>query len=141
MYLNINHRMLGMPPDSNPVRQQLQEGILNDINMGYYAPNEIKPHSPVLYHAKESKYIHPLSLVQSTRKYAYSKLQNVLPLELYLNLPYFMIDDLLEGLRIGSEERQLDDDRHKAAAGKSKEEREAEQMEKDAMNLMRQADS
>ena len=129
--------MLGKPPDPNPIRQHLQENILYDINMGYYAPNEIKPHSPVLYHAKESKFIHPLSLVQSTRKYAYSKLQDVLPLDLYLELQYCVSEDLLEGLRVGAEERYKDDERAKQQTGKSKEEREADQMEREAAEMMR----
>lgn len=129
--------MLGKPPDPNPVRQRLQENILYDINMGYYAPNEIKPHSSVLYHHKESKYVHPLSLVQSTRKYAYSKLQDVLPLDLYLELPYCMIEDLLEGLRIGTEERYKDDEHRKQQMGKTQEEREADQMEREAQQMMR----
>jgi hypothetical protein len=102
-----------------------QEGILHDFNMGYYDRSQLNPHSSVAFIKKENEFVHPWSINAIGKYYGRAKLKDVIPLHDYLNLPAFLVDDLVLAISEGEAQRsKADADATPPEAGLSKEEKE-----------------
>lgn len=82
--------------------------------MGYYRFKERTPFDSVGFHSAENDYYHEYSLKEVGRRYAFNKLNELLPLKEYLELPLHTLPDMIEGLREGTFERYQWDERQKA---------------------------
>lgn len=86
--------------------------MLYDFNMGYYRTETMTPFSSVAYIKEENEFYHPLSFEETGKRYGFNKLHDVIPMETYLKLPAFMVDDFLNGITKGKEQRfKLDKDK------------------------------
>lgn len=83
----------------------LQESQLHDFDMGYYTLNDKDPFRSIKWIEQENTFTHQYSLEEIGRVYAFNKLQEYIPLDLYLNLPNIVVDDLITGLVNGRNER------------------------------------
>lgn len=90
-------------------KQAFDEKLLHDFNMGYLTPVTITPHSSVKFIEQENVFQHPWSIKNIGRNYGYGKLKEIIPLNEYLTLPAFLVDDLVEGITLGSEQRMKKD--------------------------------
>lgn len=84
---------------------KLNESALHDINMGYYTRKTITPFTSVGYFEEENKFYHPWSIFEQGKKYGSLKLKEVIPIKDYLELPGFIVDDLIDGISKGMIER------------------------------------
>lgn len=110
-----------------------QESILHDFNMGYYHPSKMTPHSSVAFIEKENEFAHPWSIENIGRNYGYAKLKDIIPLNDYLTLPAFLVDDLVAGLVKGETQRAKADAAAAPPEGQvSKEDRELLELAKKA---------
>lgn len=93
--------------------------MLHDLDMGYYTLEDRTPFSSIEWFEEENNYTHEFALEESARLYAFNKLQDYLPLELYLNLPTIVCDDIITGLVKGRAERhKFEEEQRKANAPK-----------------------
>lgn len=97
----VGHSLKDVPPD----KLMFYDMMLYRIKMGYTNPFEPKAHDSIEYHPSEHVYDHDLSIVSVGRHYSANKLQDIIPLELYLKLPTEVVAGLIEGLSIGIEDR------------------------------------
>jgi len=97
--------MLGKQPQGNLEKQAFDEQLMHDFNMGYLTPATMTPHSSVLFIDKENAFQHPWSIKNVGRQYGYARLKEIIPLNDYLTLPAFLVEDLVEGISAGSEQR------------------------------------
>lgn len=73
--------------------------------MGYLKKNDTSPHGPVSWVEKENSFIHPFSLKKRAFDYGFHQIKDVMPLDVYLDMPVDILDDIIEGIREGAEER------------------------------------
>lgn len=85
------------------------ERRLNRIGMGYTRRSDPSAHAPVSWVGEEHWFSHPWSIMKRCKDYGYHKLDKVMTIETYLNLPVDILDDVIEGIRVGSELRSKED--------------------------------
>jgi hypothetical protein len=90
----------------------VNDGLLYDLNMGYYSRKTITPHSPIAFHKEEHEFYHPWSLISSGEEYGYGKLHEILPLKDFMTLPAVVVESMLEGV-IKGQDRRLSEERAK----------------------------
>lgn len=73
--------------------------------MGYYNRRTINPFSSVGYFEEESKFYHTWSIYEQGRRYGSLKLKEIIPIKDYLELPAFVVEELIEGVSKGMIER------------------------------------
>lgn len=83
--------------------------MLHDINMGYYTLKTMTPHSSVGYHKDENKFYHPWSLESCGKEFGYAKLKEILPIRDFLTLPNVVVEEVIQGIVDGEQERLKDD--------------------------------
>lgn len=110
MFINKDYcaRSLSLPKtlsEHGPTFNRVIDLRLNRVGMGYLSADDRSPHGPVSWVAKEHNYVHPFSLKKRAFDYGFHQLKDLMPLETYLNLPADLLDDLIEGIREGSEMR------------------------------------
>lgn len=111
-YEAVNRRRLGRPPPSNSDNEIVDNGVVHDLNMGYYTRNTMSPHSPIGFHQKEHEFYHPWSLESSGEEYAYAKLGDMLPIKDFITLPNVVVEAVLAGM-IKGQERRFNDTKDK----------------------------
>jgi hypothetical protein len=104
-YRATNGRRLGRPPPKNPDEEMVNDGLIHDLNMGYYTRKTITPHSPIAFHKEETEFYHPWSLESIGEEYGYGKLEEIIPLTEYLTLPNTVIESVLAGVIKGKDRR------------------------------------
>lgn len=109
-YKAFNRNLLGKPTSSNKDSQELYDGILYDFSMGYYTHLSMNPFSSTEYFSVESECVHPFSFDNIGWKYGYNKLEQILPLDVYLNLPAAFVDPVISGIVRGKTERDVRDE-------------------------------
>lgn len=124
--MTISRMLVGTPLHQDKYAPTgLQESMLHDLDMGYYELDEKDPFRSIRWVKEENAYNHQFSLEEIGREYAFNRLQEYIPLELYLNLPNVILEDLINGLINGRNERHLHDEEIKKkdeVSGKSPEE-------------------
>lgn len=85
------------------------ESMLHDLNMNYYTPATMDPFSSVAYIPAENDFIHEWSIKSVAKKYGFYKLHEVMSLRDYMEMPMFMIDDLIAGVGEGRSQRDKAD--------------------------------
>lgn len=105
-YMRVSTGLLGKDI-SNITPEQLQryERMLYDFNMGYYRADTMNPWSSVAFIKEENEYYHPLSFEETGKRYGFNKLHEVIPMDAYLKLPAYMVDDFISGITKGKEQR------------------------------------
>lgn len=114
----------------------LQESQLHDFDMGYYTLTEKDPFRSINWIPEENAFTHQYSLEEIGRVYAFNKLQDYIPLELYLTLPNVIVDDLITGLVNGRNERHEYDE----AERKKRQKEEPSKTEDDLNELLKRVD-
>lgn len=121
----------------------LQESMLHDLDMGYYTLETRTPFSSIEWFEEENTFIHQYSLEEIGRVYAFNKLQDYIPLDLYLNLPTVVCDDIVTGLLKGKAERDEYDEKQRSEREgnpKSKQEEELDALAERLANIPKQQD-
>lgn len=109
-----------------PEKLYSYQRMLYQARMGYVDPFNPTPFDSIKYYPEEHAYEHDLSIQQVGRVYTRNKLEDVMPLKLYLDLPIDVGDELITGMTIGVKERlelevalkekEEDDERKRLAA-------------------------
>lgn len=81
------------------------ESMLHDLNMNHYTPATMDPFSSVAYIPEENNFWHEWSIKAVAKKYGFYKLHEIIPLKDYMEMPMFLIDDLITGVTEGRSER------------------------------------
>ena len=119
MFKGINAKLLGASMDHLPEEALVfNELMMYDFNMGYYTPNKQTPFSSVGYFKEENEFIHPWSIESSGKQYGYHKLHEIIPLKDFMEMPAFIVDELVEAVTQGKIARDKED----AAEAKRREE-------------------
>jgi len=95
--------------DVTPEAMSFNESMLHDLNMNYYTPATMDPFSSVLYIPEENEFYHEWSIKSVAKKYGFYKLHEIMPLRDYMEMPMFMIDDLITGVGEGRSQRDKQD--------------------------------
>lgn len=112
------------------------ESMLHDLNMNYYTPGTMDPFSSVAYIPVENEFIHEWSIKAVAKKYGFYKLHEVMSLRDYMEMPMFLIDDLIAGVGEGRSQRdKVDNPPDQDGNNKSPNVKETN---KDLMEIMRQ---
>lgn len=120
-YLRVSINLLGKDIRSlSPDRVDRYERMLYDFNMGHYTAETMTPFSSVLFQKSEYAFYHPLSLHEAMKRYGFNKLEGIIPMDVYLNLPASMIDETIEGITEGKKAR-FEADKRKEAENPDKE--------------------
>lgn len=83
----------------------LYEHMLYDFNMQFYTAATKTPFSGIQYFKEESEFYHPWSIKETMKIFGYNKLHEVMPLDVFVGLPMFMLDDAIDGLTKGRDAR------------------------------------
>lgn len=109
--MTVSRMLIGKPfHEDKYAPTGLQESQMHDFDMGYYTLSDKDPFRSIKWIEAENAYVHQYSLEELGRVYAYNRLQEYIPLDLYLNLPSIVVDDLITGLVNGRSEREEYDD-------------------------------
>jgi hypothetical protein len=120
---------LGKPLQGTLEKQEFDQQFLHDFNMGYLTPATMTPHSSVRFIEEENKFTHPWSIKHIGQQYGYARLKDIIPLQEYLNLPAYFVEDLIEGIVTGSDRRARQEAERQPEGGQpTKEQREVEQL-------------
>lgn len=79
--------------------------LLYQVKMGYVDLQNQRAHQTIEYYPEEHAYDHDLSIQSIGRNYEKMKLRDIFPMDLYLNLPPDISDELIKGLLIGIDDR------------------------------------
>lgn len=102
----VNKSLLGKDVSNlNDFALTVNESLLHDFNMGYVDGRTLTPFSSAGYYEVESSFRHPWEISELGRVYTFLKLKDVIPLKEFLDLPKFIIDDLIDGMSKGMTER------------------------------------
>lgn len=112
------------------------ESMLRDLNMNYYTPATMDPFSSVAYVPVENEFTHEWSIKAVAKKYGFYKLHEVMSLRDYMEMPMFLIDDLIAGVGEGRSQRDKVDNPPETE-GNSKLPKVSE-TNRDLMEIMRQ---
>lgn len=91
--------------DVTPEAMSFNQSMLHDMNMNYYSPATMDPFSSVAYLPIENEFIHEWSVKAVAKKYGFYKLHEVMSLRDYMEMPMFLIDDLISGVGEGRTQR------------------------------------
>jgi hypothetical protein len=109
--------------------------MLHDLNMNHYTPATMDPFSSVAYIPEENDFYHEWSIKSVAKKYGFYKIHEIMPLRDYMEMPMFLIDDLISGVTEGRSQRDKVD--NPPDSGNSKLPKVGES-NKDLMEIMRQ---
>jgi hypothetical protein len=106
VFNQVNNALLGKSTkDVTPEAMVFNESMLHDLNMNHYTPATMDPFSSVAYIPEENNFYHEWSIKAVAKKYGFYKLHEILPLRDYMEMPMFLIDDLITGVTEGRSER------------------------------------
>lgn len=83
--------------------------MLVDFNLDLYNPRKKTPFSPIAYYPEENEFYHPWSLSRAYESYGYFKLNELIPITDYLNLPNVLVESLLINIPKGMSKRESED--------------------------------
>lgn len=91
--------------------------LLYQIRMGYVDLDNQNAHQSIQYYPEEHVYDHEFSIQSIGRAYEVATLKDLMPLDFYLNNPVHIVDELIEGMLIGREDKlKMEKDREAEAA-------------------------
>jgi hypothetical protein len=136
VFNQVNNQLLGKSTKGlTPEAMIFNESMLHDLNMNYYTPANMDPFSSVAYIPVEHEFTHEWSIKAVAKKYGFYKLHEIMPLRDYMEMPMFLIDDLIQGVGEGRSQRDKIDNPPDADGNKPPK---VGDTNKDLMEIMRQ---
>lgn len=89
-----------------PESLYFNERMLYDFNMGYYSPKTQNPFSSVGWFKEENEYFHPYSLSLAGETYGYHKLQELMPIKDFFEMPNVIVEEILDSVSRGLKKRE-----------------------------------